>query len=344
MLSTVRPAAAKAESGSLRKVAEHFLATASASGGARSGGSRRWSRPPPGGAEDQRRRAAGKRVHRPPVGLSGVMSAQPNAVGTAPALRARSRAKTSRACAERVERARSLSVFPLLLLREGKTERSPDMPKVVCRHCYHPEEVHNVEGKGECGLRLRPPRADRPGGARGPQAHVARGGADVCEEPLDRVRDASDQGDDGVGGRRDRRPAGKTRQPETADPCGTGGADDHASSGIGNANLSASAPATARFDSRTSYCYINSVTVAEFDLKTLCERARVTPRTVHFYMQQGLLASGRRARTGCALRRGARRASPAHPSPEEAASAARGNREAAEGADRRPGGRSPEGG
>ena len=24
------------------------------------------------------------------------------------------------------------------------------MPKVVCRHCYHPEEVHNVEGKGEC--------------------------------------------------------------------------------------------------------------------------------------------------------------------------------------------------
>ncbi|MBA2440051.1 MAG: MerR family transcriptional regulator [Thermoleophilaceae bacterium] len=31
------------------------------------------------------------------------------------------------------------------------------------------------------------------------------------------------------------------------------------------------------------------MTVAEFDLKMLCERARVTPRTVHFYMQQGLL-------------------------------------------------------
>jgi DNA-binding transcriptional MerR regulator len=29
--------------------------------------------------------------------------------------------------------------------------------------------------------------------------------------------------------------------------------------------------------------------VAEFDLKTLCERAEVTPRTVHFYVQQGLL-------------------------------------------------------
>jgi hypothetical protein len=25
------------------------------------------------------------------------------------------------------------------------------MPKVVCRHCYHPEEVHNVNGTGECG-------------------------------------------------------------------------------------------------------------------------------------------------------------------------------------------------
>jgi DNA-binding transcriptional MerR regulator len=29
--------------------------------------------------------------------------------------------------------------------------------------------------------------------------------------------------------------------------------------------------------------------VAEFDLKTLCERVDVTPRTVHFYVQQGLL-------------------------------------------------------
>jgi DNA-binding transcriptional MerR regulator len=29
--------------------------------------------------------------------------------------------------------------------------------------------------------------------------------------------------------------------------------------------------------------------VAEFDLKTLCVRAEVTPRTVHFYVQQGLL-------------------------------------------------------
>lgn len=31
------------------------------------------------------------------------------------------------------------------------------------------------------------------------------------------------------------------------------------------------------------------MSVAEFDLKTLCERADVTPRTVHFYVQQGLL-------------------------------------------------------
>jgi DNA-binding transcriptional MerR regulator len=29
---------------------------------------------------------------------------------------------------------------------------------------------------------------------------------------------------------------------------------------------------------------------ADFDLKELCERARVTPRTVHYYIQQGLLA------------------------------------------------------
>jgi DNA-binding transcriptional MerR regulator len=28
---------------------------------------------------------------------------------------------------------------------------------------------------------------------------------------------------------------------------------------------------------------------AEFDLKELCEQGRVTPRTVHFYVQQGLL-------------------------------------------------------
>jgi DNA-binding transcriptional MerR regulator len=32
-----------------------------------------------------------------------------------------------------------------------------------------------------------------------------------------------------------------------------------------------------------------AVAVAEFDLKTLCEKAGVTPRTVHFYVQQGLL-------------------------------------------------------
>ena len=25
------------------------------------------------------------------------------------------------------------------------------MPKVVCRHCYHPEEVHAINGTGECG-------------------------------------------------------------------------------------------------------------------------------------------------------------------------------------------------
>ena len=25
------------------------------------------------------------------------------------------------------------------------------MQKTVCRGCYHPEEVHNVNGKGECG-------------------------------------------------------------------------------------------------------------------------------------------------------------------------------------------------
>jgi DNA-binding transcriptional MerR regulator len=31
------------------------------------------------------------------------------------------------------------------------------------------------------------------------------------------------------------------------------------------------------------------VAEAEFDLKALCERSRVTPRTVHFYVQQGLL-------------------------------------------------------
>jgi DNA-binding transcriptional MerR regulator len=31
------------------------------------------------------------------------------------------------------------------------------------------------------------------------------------------------------------------------------------------------------------------VTEVEFDLKELCERAGVTPRTVHFYVQQGLL-------------------------------------------------------
>lgn len=25
------------------------------------------------------------------------------------------------------------------------------MPKVTCRHCHHPEEVHNVNTTGECG-------------------------------------------------------------------------------------------------------------------------------------------------------------------------------------------------
>ena len=45
---------------------------------------------------------------------------------------------------------------------------------------------------------------------------------------------------------------------------------------------------TVLFDSATLYCYITGP-VAEFDLKTLCERADVTPRTVHFYVQQGLL-------------------------------------------------------
>lgn len=33
------------------------------------------------------------------------------------------------------------------------------MPKVVCRHCHHPEEVHNVNGSGDCGcgcIRLVP--------------------------------------------------------------------------------------------------------------------------------------------------------------------------------------------
>ena len=24
------------------------------------------------------------------------------------------------------------------------------MPKVICRDCHHPEEVHNVDGKGTC--------------------------------------------------------------------------------------------------------------------------------------------------------------------------------------------------
>jgi DNA-binding transcriptional MerR regulator len=43
------------------------------------------------------------------------------------------------------------------------------------------------------------------------------------------------------------------------------------------------------FDSATLNCYIIRVLPAEFDLKTLCEKADVTPRTVHFYVQQGLL-------------------------------------------------------
>ncbi len=33
------------------------------------------------------------------------------------------------------------------------------MPRQVCRHCYHPEVVHNVNGTGECGcgcIRLVP--------------------------------------------------------------------------------------------------------------------------------------------------------------------------------------------
>jgi len=33
------------------------------------------------------------------------------------------------------------------------------MPKQVCRHCYHPADVHDVRGTGECGsgcIRLVP--------------------------------------------------------------------------------------------------------------------------------------------------------------------------------------------
>ena len=33
------------------------------------------------------------------------------------------------------------------------------MPKQVCRHCYHPEDVHNINGTGDCGcgcIRLEP--------------------------------------------------------------------------------------------------------------------------------------------------------------------------------------------
>jgi DNA-binding transcriptional MerR regulator len=42
------------------------------------------------------------------------------------------------------------------------------------------------------------------------------------------------------------------------------------------------------FDSVTVSCY-NWSGVADFDISELCERADVTPRTVHFYVQQGLL-------------------------------------------------------
>jgi len=45
-------------------------------------------------------------------------------------------------------------------------------------------------------------------------------------------------------------------------------------------------------DSRTLHCYISTTMTADmYDIKELCAEAEVTPRTVHFYIQQGLLPS-----------------------------------------------------
>jgi hypothetical protein len=65
-------------------------------------------------------------------------------------VRALSLSKGAIAC-EDIARARALSVLPLLILREEETERSSDMFKQVCRHCHHTEDVHNIQGTGECG-------------------------------------------------------------------------------------------------------------------------------------------------------------------------------------------------
>jgi DNA-binding transcriptional MerR regulator len=43
------------------------------------------------------------------------------------------------------------------------------------------------------------------------------------------------------------------------------------------------------YDSETWKCYNQQVSERELDLKALSGRAGVTPRTVHFYVQQGLL-------------------------------------------------------
>jgi hypothetical protein len=46
-----------------------------------------------------------------------------------------------------------------LFFEKEKTERSLDMTKMRCRHCHHTEDVHNVQGTGECGcgcIRLVP--------------------------------------------------------------------------------------------------------------------------------------------------------------------------------------------
>jgi DNA-binding transcriptional MerR regulator len=49
----------------------------------------------------------------------------------------------------------------------------------------------------------------------------------------------------------------------------------------------------ADLDTRTSNCYVLGVVREDeaFDLAELCERAGVTPRTVRYYIQQGLLPS-----------------------------------------------------
>ena len=41
-------------------------------------------------------------------------------------------------------------------------------------------------------------------------------------------------------------------------------------------------------DSETLHCY-NACVAAELDIKELCDRGKVTARTVHYYIQQGLL-------------------------------------------------------